>query len=215
MGTLAAVDSPSVTKHVKANIAKDAHGHAIGPDIAGDPLKPGNDDDRADSTVKETLYKPTIESCKIFVHCNVEYIPLSPITILNATHGKYIVVIFDGRKDGDVPVLGVNLTYNCEENGVPVLSNLAVKPSHHDRCDGTLNIPLTAFDVPGCEENERAINSAITPDGHPVKKVYYTNTNASNCEIPTDVHNNFEVHLNSITCALGHVANPYKSLKEY
>lgn len=75
-------------------------------------------------------------------------------------------------------------------------------------------MPLTAFVVSGKMRDERMVNSALTSDGHPKNGVYYSNANATNCETSAEVHNDLIKHFNSITCALGHVANPYKSLRE-
>lgn len=130
MGSLAVVDLSLVTKHVNAKLTCDENGHTADPEMIGDPLKHGNDDDCADNTVKVPSEDITVESCKILVHRNVEYMSLVSITILNAAHGKKIGLMFDGRKKGELPVFGVNFTYNCEKNGVSVLSNLAVKTFH-------------------------------------------------------------------------------------
>lgn len=74
------------------------------------------------------------------------------MTILNAAHGKKIGSMLDGCKVGELPVFGVNLTYGRDIYGVPVSPLLAVKTFHKHLPDGTLNIPLTTFKVPGCEE---------------------------------------------------------------
>lgn len=103
-----------------------------GPDTEGVPFRPGNDDDCADYSGADSAHPPSEEPKKSFAHKNVCFISLSSITILNATHGKKIGVIFDGCVKGTVPVFGVNFTYGCDKNGVTVLSSLAVKPCHCD-----------------------------------------------------------------------------------
>lgn len=111
-------------------------------------------------------------------------------------------------------VLGVNLENGTDLYGTSLLTPLAGKTDHNDVSDGTLSINITIFDGSGCDEVECTGNSAGTSDVGNGYGSHYVNTNASCCEITEDVAEYFEKHLYSIACALGHVANPAKSIKE-
>lgn len=125
---------------MKAKIACDENGPATDHETEGDPFCHGNDDDCVDDTVARPPKEPTGKTEKCYIHCNLEFMILTPITISNAAHGKVIGVPFDGCKVGEFPLFGVNLVHGVEKNGPPVLPNLAVKPFHEHVPDGTLNI---------------------------------------------------------------------------
>lgn len=77
-------------------------------------MKHGNDDDCVDETVARSSKKPTYKSNKRYIHRYLALIILTSITILNAAHGKVIGLSLDGRKVGELSLLGVNLLHGVE-----------------------------------------------------------------------------------------------------